>query len=83
MKKTFSLKFLMSMLLLLVGMNAWAEDLSVDFESATTAYTDWTFTNMTSQQTTITANSGTYHGTTGGCATASIVTKEKIANPGT
>ena len=57
-------------------------DLVIDFESATTAYSDWTFTNMESQQTTtITAHGGTYYGTTGGKATASIVTKAKIATP--
>ena len=68
----------------------WAEntpptpvgDLIIDFESAANTYTDWTFTNMTSQQTSsITAHGGTYYGTTGGKATASIVTNSKIATP--
>lgn len=59
-----------------------AGDLIIDFESAVSAYTDWTFTNMTSQQTgSITAHAGTNYGTTGGKATASIVTNSKIATP--
>ncbi len=59
---------------------------SIDFEAPSKAYTDWTFINMESQQTgnaNITAHGGTYYGTTGGKATASIQTKEKVANPGT
>ena len=57
-------------------------DLVIDFESATTAYTNWTFTNMTSHETSsITAHGGTYYGTTGGKETASITTKSKIATP--
>lgn len=56
--------------------------LTVNFENAADSYSDWTFTNMTSQQTSnITAHGGTYYGTTGGTATASMVTKEKIASP--
>lgn len=55
---------------------------TIDFESASTAYTFWTFTNMTSQQTsTITAKGGTYYGTTGGKATASITTTATIKSP--
>ncbi|MDD6113784.1 MAG: hypothetical protein PUB70_05605 [Bacteroidales bacterium] len=55
---------------------------TIDFESASTAYTFWTFTNMTSQQTgSITAKGGTYYGTTGGKTTASITTKNAIATP--
>ena len=58
--------------------------LSIDFEGASSSYSDWTFTNMTSQQTgSITAHGGTYYGTTGGKASASIQTKEKISSPGT
>ncbi|MCR4826982.1 MAG: chitobiase/beta-hexosaminidase C-terminal domain-containing protein, partial [Bacteroidales bacterium] len=58
-------------------------NLVIDFESAASTYTDWTFTNMTSQQTaTITAHAGTYYGTTGGKATASITTNTPIATPG-
>ena len=54
----------------------------IDFESASSAYTSWTFTNMTSQQTgSITAKGGTYYGTTGGKKTASITTKDAIATP--
>ena len=59
-----------------------AGDLIIDFESAVSAYTDWTFTNMTSEQTgSITAHAGTNYGTTGGKTTASIVTNSKIATP--
>ncbi len=55
---------------------------TIDFESASSAYTSWTFTNMTSNQTgTITAHGGTYYGTTGGNATASITTKAVIKSP--
>ena len=55
---------------------------TIDFESSSDTYTFWTFTNMTSQQTgSITANGGTYYGTTGGKATASITTKSAIASP--
>lgn len=58
--------------------------LVIDFESEAASYTDWTFTNMTSKQTSsITAHGGTYYGTTGGKATASITTKDKIAKPST
>lgn len=55
---------------------------TIDFESASTAYTFWTFTNMTSKQTgSITAKGGTYYGTTGGKATASITTTVAIKSP--
>ena len=56
----------------------------IDFEEVAAAYTDWTFTNMDSKQTgnnNVTAHGGTYYGTTGGKATASIVTNAKIATP--
>jgi hypothetical protein len=55
--------------------------MTVDFESTTSAYTNWVFTNMTSQKNTITAHGGSYYGNTDGKATASIHTKNKIANP--
>ena len=55
---------------------------TIDFEAASTTYTFWTFTNMTSQQNgSITAHGGTNYGTTGGKTTASITTKSKIASP--
>lgn len=58
--------------------------LTIDFESDSATYTDWTFNNMISQQTgSITAHSGTNYGTTGGKATASITTKNLIQAPGT
>lgn len=55
---------------------------AVDFESATSAYTDWTFTNATSAQSgSVTAHGGSKYGTTGGNSTASIVTNSKLASP--
>ena len=55
---------------------------SIDFESASSAYTAWTFTSMTSQQSgTIPTHTGDYHGTTGGGSTATIATKSTIASP--
>ena len=54
----------------------------IDFESAANTYSDWTFNNMESYQTgSITAHNGTYYGTTGGKATASIQTSTVIENP--
>lgn len=56
---------------------------AIDFEEAPVAYTDWVMTNIEQGSTTITGHGGsTYYGTTGGKATASIQTKEKIAHPG-
>ena len=87
MKKTLSQRFFLPLCLLtlfgiLGGSHAWAEELTIDFESASTSYTDWTFTNMTSQVTgSITAKGGTYYGTTGGKASASITTKTAIPYP--
>lgn len=86
MKKTILQRFFLSLYLMIVGClwgsAAWAEELAIDFESATSSYTDWKFTNMTSKQTgTITAHGGTYYGTTGGKETASISTKKVIPYP--
>ncbi|MDY3271084.1 MAG: hypothetical protein SOX54_01950 [Prevotella sp.] len=86
-KQLLNLKFLLMLCMIFCiggGNVALAEDqtLTIDFESATTVYSDWTFTNMTSKQTgTITAHAGTYYGTTGGKETASISTNSLIANP--
>ena len=57
--------------------------LNVDFESAVSAYTDWTITNLASQQTNagVTAHGGSYFGSTNGKASGSIQTKNKIAKP--
>lgn len=57
--------------------------LTVDFESATSAYADWTFNNMTTQQTNsnVSAHGGSYFGTTGGKTSATLTTANKIANP--
>ena len=68
-------------LMLLGGVNASAEELTVDFESATTAYKDWVFTNFKSQiNEGISAHGGSsYFGTTGGKETGSLKTKNKIS----
>lgn len=81
--KQFTLKSLLLVLTILMGgVNAWGEELSIDFENTAGNYADWTFDNMTSQQTgSITANGGTYYGTTGGKATASITTNNPISLP--
>lgn len=57
--------------------------LTVDFESAETSYSDWSFSNMTTQQTNsnVSAHGGSYFGTTGGKTSATLTTKNKIANP--
>ena len=54
---------------------------TIDFESVPVAYTDWTMTNIARSTSTISAHGGTYYGTTGGKATASIVTAAKVAKP--
>ena len=57
---------------------------SIDFENEASLYTDWTFTNMMSKQTgnsNVNAHGGTYYGTTGGKASAAIVTKTAVATP--
>lgn len=56
-------------------------DYTIDFESASIS-SAWTVTNFLTHQTgSITAHGGTYYGTTGGKASASLVTAEKVANP--
>ena len=86
-KQLLNLKFLLMLcMIFVIGGRSVAfakeETLTIDFESATTDYSDWTFTNMTSLQTgSITAHDGTYYGTTGGKKTASISTNSLIANP--
>lgn len=55
---------------------------SIDFESATSAYTDWTFINATSAESgAIFPHGGSKYGTTGGKTSAYIVTKNKIEEP--
>lgn len=58
--------------------------LTIDFESETSAYTDWTFTNITTKQTNsgVLAHGASYFGTTGGKTTGSVQTKNMV-NPGT
>lgn len=87
MKKTLSQRFFLPLCLLtlfgiLGGSHAWAEELTIDFESVATGYPDWTFVNMVSKETgKITAKGGTYYGKTGGTASASITTKTAIPYP--
>lgn len=54
---------------------------AIDFESATSAYTDWTFTTITSQKLSITAYSGSYYGNTNGSASGNIASKITFASP--
>ncbi|MBQ6763222.1 MAG: bacterial Ig-like domain-containing protein [Bacteroidales bacterium] len=56
---------------------------TIDFESAVSDYSDWTFTNINGKQTDsgFSPHEGTYFGVTAGTSTASIVTKNKISNP--
>ena len=69
-------------MLLACATNLWADVLSIDFENTAASYSDWTFVEMTSKQTgSITAHGGTYYGTTGGKASASITTKNAISYP--
>ena len=66
MKKTLSQRFFLPLCLLtlfgiLGGSHAWAEELTIDFESVASDYTGWTFVNMVSKATgSITAKGGTY-----------------------
>ena len=57
-------------------------DLTIDFESDATDYTDWTFTNIVSNysNTGVNAHGGSKYGSTDGKASGSIQTKEKV-NP--
>ena len=76
------LTLFLSAMLLACATNLWADVLSIDFENTAASYSDWTFVEMTSKQTgSITAHGGTYYGTTGGKASASITTKNAISYP--
>ena len=72
----------MLMTVLSVG-QVWASELSIDFESAASAYADWTFTTLVSKQsnTQVGTHGGSYYGGTDGKTSGSIVTKSKIASP--
>lgn len=65
--------------------NASGGTLTLDFESTASSYTDWTITNIVTQQTNSNVNghTGSYYGDTDGKTTGSIVTKNTIASPGT
>lgn len=72
------------MLFLLLGNGGvWAQVLSIDFEDATSTYTDWTFVNITSKATNenVIAHGGKYFGNTSGEKTASVTTKTPISSP--
>ena len=80
--KLFKSLLVMLCMVLMGGGSVKADEIGIDFENEVTIYTDWTFTNMTSQETgSIIAHNGTCYGTTGGKATASIATKSKINQP--
>ncbi|MBR1878930.1 MAG: hypothetical protein IJ814_08030 [Paludibacteraceae bacterium] len=61
--------FLSLLMLLAFSVGAWA-DLTVDFESAASVYTDWTITTITTQQT----NSGV--SAHGGCISVQQTVKQ-------
>ena len=54
---------------------------NIDFESDLSDYVNWEFTNINTDKTAITAHAGNQYGVTAGTQTASIQTKEKVANP--
>ena len=58
---------------------------TIDFENEVSSYTDWAFTNIVSKYSNsgVTANEGSYYGSTNGKASGSIQTKEKVATPNT
>ena len=80
---TKSIRFVAFLLVLFtVNIGTASAEKSIDFESGTATYSDWTFTNMTSKQSgSITAKGGSYYGTTGAKSTASIQTKNQISSP--
>ncbi len=59
--------------------------LTIDFESAASAYSDWTFVNIKPQSTNsgVPAHGGDYYGGTDGKASGTLTTNSKIASPGT
>ena len=59
--------------------------ITIDFENEVSSYTDWAFTNIVSKYSNsgVTANEGSYYGSTNGKASGSIQTKEKVATPNT
>lgn len=54
---------------------------TVDFESAATTYSDWTFGNLNFQQSAVTAHGGNYYAATNGSSSAYAKTNNVIANP--
>ena len=79
MKKIFSL---FAAVLFGVGTIVADEVKTVDFESEAESYADWAFTNIVPKQTNsnVTAHGGSYFGNTGGKATGSVATVDKV-NP--
>lgn len=78
-----SIGLLLLLFLLLGNGGVWAQVLSIDFEDATSTYTDWTFVNITSKATNenVIAHGGKYFGNTSGEKTASVTTKTPISSP--
>ena len=85
MKQKNIFKKLLTLVLLLVASTtgAWAATFTIDFESTTASYTDWTFTNIVTRQTNsnVPAHGGSYYGGTDGKQSGAITTKNKIETP--
>lgn len=66
----------------LYAVYAQGEYYMIDFESASSAYTDWTFTKMTSNESgAVSPYNGSKYGTTDAASTAAIKTNKMIASP--
>lgn len=79
-RESFSLRWLLLSLLLLVNVGVWAEEDVIDFEQDLTGYSGWTFANITKANV-VTPYKGDFYANTSGKATASITTNAKIASP--
>lgn len=79
-RESFSLRWLLLSLLLLVNVSVWAEEDVIDFEQDLTGYSGWTFANITKANV-VTPYKGDFYANTSGKATASITTNAKIASP--
>lgn len=79
-RESFSLRWLLLSLLLLVNVGVRAEEDVIDFEQDLTGYSGWTFANITKANV-VTPYQGNFYANTSGKGTASITTKAKIASP--
>lgn len=79
-RESFSLRWLLLSMLLLVNVGVWAEEDVIDFEQDLTGYSGWTFANITKANV-VTPYKGDFYANTSGKATASITTNAKIASP--